>query len=145
MTSGRVVVIGLGPAGPDLVTAATRDAIAQAHVRFLRTARHPSAALVEGAIAFDDAYESAATIEDVYAEIVRRVIDAAHEHGEVLYAVPGSPAVGERSVELLRDAAASGSIELSVVPALSFVDLAWARLGVDPVTRACASSTRTGS
>jgi tetrapyrrole methylase family protein/MazG family protein len=85
------------------------------------------------AISFDDVYETADTIEDVYAEIARRVIEGARQHGEVLYAVPGSPAVGERSVELLREAAASGVIELSVVPALSFVDLAWARLGVDPI------------
>jgi tetrapyrrole methylase family protein/MazG family protein len=133
VSDGRVVVVGLGPAGPDLVTAATRDAISHASLRFLRTARHPSSELVEDAIAFDDVYDAADTIEDVYVEIARRLTDAAHEHGEVLYAVPGSPAVGERTVDLLREAAASGDIELTVVAALSFVDLAWARLGVDPV------------
>jgi tetrapyrrole methylase family protein/MazG family protein len=133
VTSGRVVVVGLGPAGPELATAAAREAIAHVAVRFVRTKRHPSAALVEDATAFDDVYDAAETIDDVYPEIARRLVEAAHEHGEVLYAVPGSPAVGERSVELLREAAASGVIELTVVPALSFVELAWARLGVDPV------------
>jgi tetrapyrrole methylase family protein/MazG family protein len=135
VSSGRVVVVGLGPAGPDLVTAAARDAISHASVRFVRTERHPSSALVADAIAFDGVYESADTIDDVYVEIARRLTEAAHEHGEVLYAVPGSPAVGERTVELLREAAASGDIELTIVPALSFVDLAWARLGIDPVAR----------
>jgi len=48
----------------------------------------------------------------------------------VAYAVPGSPAVGERTVELLRS---DSSISLEVVPGVSFCELAWERLGVDPV------------
>jgi tetrapyrrole methylase family protein / MazG family protein len=46
---GRVVVVGLGPAGPDLVTAAALDAIARLPARFVRTRRHPSASVVGGA------------------------------------------------------------------------------------------------
>ncbi len=46
------------------------------------------------------------------------------------YAVPGSPLVAERTVALLR---ADPRVSVEVVPALSFLDLAWARLGVDPV------------
>jgi tetrapyrrole methylase family protein/MazG family protein len=134
VSAGRVVVVGLGPAGPDLVTAATRDAIARVATRFVRTNRHSSSAVVEGAHSFDDVYEGAESIDAVYPAIVDRLRAAAAEHGEVLYAVPGSPAVGERTVELLRVAAAEEEIELEVVPALSFVDLAWTRLGVDPLT-----------
>ena len=48
----------------------------------------------------------------------------------MLYAVPGSPAVAERSVELL---VADERVATEVHPALSFADLAWARLGVDPL------------
>ncbi len=36
----------------------------------------------------------------------------------------------ERSVQLLR---ADGRVDVEVLPAMSFLDLAWARLGVDPV------------
>jgi tetrapyrrole methylase family protein/MazG family protein len=133
VSRGRVVVVGLGPAGPDLVTGATVEAIERVPSRFVRTTRHPSAEIMGEATSFDAVYESAATIEDVYREIVDRLVEAANETGEVLYAVPGSPAVGERTVELLRERAAAGAIELDVVPAMSFVDLAWTRLGVDPV------------
>ena len=129
----RVVVVGLGPAGPDLVTAATTTAIERVAVRFVRTTRHPAAALVEAAQSFDEVYERAGSIEDVYPAIVDRLVEAATKHGEVLYAVPGSAAVAERTVVLLREAAAADRIELEVVPALSFVDLAWTRLAVDPV------------
>ena len=129
--TARVTVVGLGPGGPDLVTAGTLAELDRVPVRFLRTTRHPSASVVVDARSFDDVYEGAERIEDVYAAIVEALVAAAEEHGEVLYAVPGSPRVAERSVDLL---AADGRVEVDVVPALSFLDLAWVRLGVDPLT-----------
>ena len=128
-SAGRVTVVGLGPAGPDLVTAAALDAIARIPVRFVRTTRHPSASLTDGATSFDDVYETATSMDEVYATIVERLVTAAGQHGEVLYAVPGSPAVAERTVQLL---VADGRVVVDVVAALSFLDLAWTRLGVDP-------------
>ena len=127
--AGRVTVVGLGPAGPDLVTAAALDAIARIDVRFVRTTRHPSASLVGGAASFDEVYEASSSMDEVYETIVDRLVAAAVEHGEVLYAVPGSPAVAERTVHLL---VAREDVEVEVIPALSFLDLAWTRLGVDP-------------
>jgi tetrapyrrole methylase family protein/MazG family protein len=126
-----VVVVGLGPAGPDLVTAATQAALDRVPRRFLRTARHPSAHVVADATTFDHIYEEAGTLDGVYATIVDRLVKAAQAEGEVLYAVPGSPVVAERTVELLR---ADGRVHVTVVPALSFLDLVWTSLGVDPMT-----------
>lgn len=126
----RVVVAGLGPAGPDLLTAATREALERIPTRWLRTARHPAAATVPGAATFDELYERADTLEEVYAGIVDALVEAAASSGEVLYLVPGSPAVAERSVELLRR---DGRVAVEVLPAVSFLDLAWDRLGVDPL------------
>ncbi|HEY9557396.1 MAG TPA: MazG family protein, partial [Acidimicrobiales bacterium] len=122
--------MGLGPAGPDLLTAGTLDAIGAASRRFLRTRRHPAAVAVPDAEDFDAVYEASASFDEVYAAIVEAVVAAAEADGEVLYAVPGSPVVAERTVELLH---ADPRVELEVLPALSFLDLAWARLGVDPV------------
>jgi len=132
MSRPRVVVVGLGPAGPELVTAATDAAIAGIDLRFVRTLRHPAATAVPDALSFDHHYERADTIEEVYAAIVEDLVAAATREGTVLYAVPGSPAVAERTVELLR---ADPRVDVTVHPALSSVDLAWARLGVDPLDR----------
>jgi tetrapyrrole methylase family protein/MazG family protein len=128
----RIVVCGLGPAGPDLVTAATHDAVGRIPHRFLRTARHPAAGVVGEVATFDHLYDEADTIDAVYAAIVEALVAAAGERGEVLYAVPGSPAVAERTVELLL---ADDRVAVEVLPALSFADLAWVRLGIDPVER----------
>jgi tetrapyrrole methylase family protein/MazG family protein len=129
---GRVVVVGLGPGDPAQLSLAAADAIKRIPTRFLRTARHPSASAVPGATAFDDVYESASSLEDVYVAIVDTVVAAA-EGSEVLYAVPGSPMVAERTVELLR---ADHRVDVEVVPGLSFLDLVWTRLGVDPLASA---------
>jgi len=127
---GHVTVVGLGPGGPEYVTQQTLDSIAVHAHRFIRTMRHPSASLVGDATSFDDVYEAADTFADVYGEITERLVTAAAEHGDVLYAVPGSPLVLERSVRhLMSDA----RVRCSVLPAMSFLDVAFARLGIDPV------------
>ena len=126
---GRITVAGLGPGDPGLLTVATQHAIAGAARRFVRTTRHPSAHLIKPAVSFDHLYERAATIDEVYRGIVDALLAAAGD-GDVLYAVPGSPLVAERTVELLRAEAAS---QVEVLPAMSFLDVAWTRLGVDPV------------
>ena len=128
---GRVVVVGLGPAGPDLCTSATLDAIARVPRRFVRTVRHPSVSVLgDDVTSFDDLYERAASFDEVYAGVVELLVAAAQEHGEVLYAVPGSPRVAERSVQMLCE---DERVQTEVVPALSFLDLAWVVLGIDPL------------
>ena len=124
------MVVGLGPAGPDLLTAGTLAAIEAASVRFVRTTRHPAAGAVPDATSFDALYERAESMAQVYRDIVDELVSAALVEGEVLYAVPGSPAVAEHTVELLL---IDGRVDVEVLPALSCLDLAWTRLGVDPV------------
>jgi tetrapyrrole methylase family protein/MazG family protein len=128
--TGRVVVVGLGPGDPRLVSAAATEAIAACAVRFVRTSHHPSAGLVEPATSFDALYERGQSLDEVYAAIVEQLVRAALAHGDALYAVPGSPLVAERSVELL---GADRRVETYLIPSLSFLDLAWARLGIDPI------------
>jgi len=129
----RITVVGLGPAGDDYLTTNVRDLLARSRRTFLRTVRHPAAMVVDGAESFDHLYETAATFEEVYQAIVEELIAAAADEvpEPVLYAVPGSPLVAERTVELLR---ADTRVEVTVIPSLSFLDLAWERLGVDPLS-----------
>jgi tetrapyrrole methylase family protein / MazG family protein len=130
-----VEVVGLGPGGPDLVTAGTLevfDSVPPA-ARFLRTTRHPAAVVGGASTSFDHRYEAGSTLDEVYASIVEDLVGAAGRTGRVVYAVPGSPVVAERTVELLL---ADPRVEVVVHPALSFLDLTWVRLGVDPVATA---------
>ena len=132
--AGRVVVAGLGPGGADLLLPAARAVIVGTapERRFVRTRRHPAVDDLAGDgvefVSCDDLYDSADRIDDVYVAIADRLLTAAGG-GDVCFAVPGSPAVGERSVALLRERLGK---RLVLVPGLSFLDLAWLRLGVDP-------------
>jgi tetrapyrrole methylase family protein / MazG family protein len=125
-------VAGLGPGDVDLITAGTKTLIEKAGPgkAFLRTRIHPAASIGAHMESFDDLYESSETFEDVYTGIVERLVAAAIAQGEVLYVVPGSPMVAEHAVELLLD---DPRVTVKLEPALSFVDLSWTSLGIDPV------------
>lgn len=133
----RVVVVGLGPAGADLLLPAARAALGAVDpsARFVRTARHPAVDdLARAGIAlqsFDAIYDTGTDLESVYRTIADRLVEAARRHGTVVYAVPGSPAVAERTVALLRER--TTEIELVEVAGLSFVDLVWSRARIDPL------------
>jgi tetrapyrrole methylase family protein / MazG family protein len=125
-------VVGLGPAGPAYLTSEVRQLMAGAGRTFLRTARHPAAEGLSGVVALDHVYEAENTFDEVYAAIVEELVAAATAQAPepIVYAVPGSPLVAERTVELLRR---EPRVDLTVVPGLSFLDLAWQRLGIDPL------------
>ncbi len=130
----RLTVVGLGPAGLDLVLPAGRSAIEGATRRFVRTCRHPAVDELEQAgvrfDSFDHVYDREPELDRVYSAIVDALVDSAPG---TVYAVPGSPVVAERTVVLLRERLGD---ELEVIPGVSFADLAWARLGVDPLAGA---------
>jgi len=125
----RIDIVGLGPAGADLVTAGTLALIDEIEHRFVRTQRHPAAPLAR-ATSFDYHYESLDEFEAVYQRIVADLVAAATTHGRVLYAVPGSPRVAEHTVDLL---AARTDVHVVVHGALSFLDLSWVALAIDPI------------
>jgi tetrapyrrole methylase family protein/MazG family protein len=131
----RVTVVGLGPAGPELTDPRTRSflleqASSNKETVFLRTKFHPAAAGLEHVNSFDELYEEAKDFSSLYRAIVDKLVETASTSGQVVYATPGSPLVAEATVELLRQ---REEVEVAIWPALSFLDLAWLRLGVDPV------------
>jgi len=125
-----VQIIGLGPAGTGLLSQAATELIGRVDERRLRTRHHPAAAALAAAPSYDEVYDAAESIDEVYPAIVELLVADATEFGEVLYAVPGSPVVAEHTVELLL---ADERVRAVVHPAMSFLDLSWARLGIDPV------------
>ena len=127
LTAGRHR--GLGPAGPDLLTAGTLARIEAVPHRYLRTRRHPAAAAVGEADDFDDLYESATSFDEVYAAIVEALVTRRRTTAR---AVRGAR-FDRRGRTSGGAAARRPRVEVEVLPALSYLDLAWARLGVDPV------------
>ena len=125
-----IVIVGLGPGGLEHTTEQTIEALDRIPHRYLRTSIHPSASLVADATSFDNVYEEADTFEDVYTEIAGRLVGAAIEFGEIVYAVPGSPLILEQTVRHVRD---RDEVDCFILPAMSFLDVAWSKLGIDPI------------
>ena len=130
-----IAIVGLGPAGISQVSASARSLIDEATTVVFRTTRHPAAyelATARTVVTCDDLYDSFAEFDDVYAAITERVL-AATALGSVVYAVPGSAVVGERAVHQIRSRASEAGIPVTVDPGLSFLDLVYVAVGLDPI------------
>src|SRR5664280_437786 len=132
----RIDVVGLGPAGPELITAEALALMAAAPALFLRTARHPAVAGLPLTRSFDHHYERCDTFEEVYRAIVDDLLAPVPAERAVVYAVPGAPMVAERPVPLLQGApaVARGAAVLVIQPSVSCLDVGVVRMGVDPVS-----------
>ena len=132
---GTLTIVGLGPGAAGHLSLETLKLLEERFV-ILRTEVHPTVAeLKRRGISFiscDAWYEKEATFEEVYDKISSFVIEQA-KNKEVVYAVPGSPLVAERTVSLLREKAKRNNIPLTIKPAMSFLDLAYVDLGIDPI------------
>jgi tetrapyrrole methylase family protein/MazG family protein len=104
-------------------------------VVWFRTLRHPTVeglALTGRVESFDGLYETHERFEDVYAAIVDRLLALAAQ-GEVVYAVPGHPLVGEATVRALLPRAREAGVGVRIVDGLSFIEPVCGALGIDPL------------
>ena len=131
----QLTVAGLGPGSAGLITRETWVRIEAAEHIILRTRIHPTVEVLDAEgisyATYDDFYEEADDFEELYEEIVDDLFARAAEH-DVLYLVPGSPFVAERTVQLLRERAAEVGIPLEILPAMSFLEPLFAALSIDP-------------
>lgn len=129
-----LTIVGLGPGEVDDLSRRAWRTLKQAKTVFLRTSQHNCVPCLPqtGATyhSFDELYEKLDSFEDVYAVIVRRVIEAAKQGG-VVYAVPGDPLVGESTVTQLLARAKAEGIAVEIVNGISFVEPTLALLGID--------------
>ncbi len=125
-----IQLVGLGPGSAEALPPRAFSLLTSGLPVLLRTERHPvlqaeplASALKQLPVtALDDEYEFGASFADTYAAIVARVLRAQAVHGEIVYAVPGHPLVGETTVALLLAQTKRLGIPTKVTGAPSFVD-----------------------
>jgi len=78
----------------------------------------------------DYIYESSDTFDEVYAGIAERIVSEAETRGQVVYAVPGHPLVGEASVQALIRKARERDVQVEIVGSQSFIEAALEALGL---------------
>ena len=129
-----LTIVGLGPGDLDDLSRKAFRTLKQASMVYLRTSHHGCVSCLPqndvSYTSFDHLYDTAEDFEQVYATIVRQLIDAAKEN-DVVYAVPGDPLVGESTTTRLLSAAKEASITVEIVSGISFVEPTLKLLGVD--------------
>lgn len=136
MADYKLTVAGLGPGDAGLITRETWARIKAAEHVILRTRIHPTVEALDAAgisyETYDAFYEEADDFDLLYERIVDDLLTRIRE-SDVLYLVPGSPFVAERTVQLLRERAIEEGILLEILPAMSFLEIIFAAVGLDPV------------
>ncbi len=128
-----ITIVGLGPGSLDRLPDTTRRLLLdESRPVLVRTLHHPAAeelAELRAVESCDEFYTNSEQFDDVYSAIAKRVLEMAGQR--VIYAVPGSPGVGEFAVGKIRAMAAN----VEVVPGESFVDAVLELVGYDPLDR----------
>ena len=167
----KLVVLGAGPGDYGSVSLGTLNELESLDVLIVRTMVHPSIAKLcevaanSGALVLtcDPLYEVYSNFDALYREMARWVgefaFDSRRRHAllqgfgkifekpvdldaalRVGYLTPGSPNVAEKSVDLLRE---SYNDQVTVLPAVSFLDLALLAMNVDPFAKSFISKSLT--
>ncbi len=133
----EILVVGTGPGPVSLLTREAEGELLAAEKVFFRMSAHPVYRWLEERgkllVCFDRIYMTPKlTYPQVYEFIVEALIKEATVRGRAVYALPGNPWVFESTTGWLqRDAPAKG-IAVRVVPGMSFLELVYAELALDP-------------
>ncbi|MCB9454459.1 MAG: nucleoside triphosphate pyrophosphohydrolase [Anaerolineaceae bacterium] len=128
-----LTILGLGPGDVNDLTRKAWRALETAKTVYLRTNQHPCVPhLPQGVVyhSFDSVYDTMDDFAAVYTAIVERVLAAARA-GDVVYAVPGDPLVGESAAKQLLEKAKAAGIPVEIISGVSFIEPALALLGID--------------
>ena len=134
---GEITIVGLGPGSFGLITVETLELLKTAETLLLRTAKHPTVTdIMARGISFtsyDYVYEEQKSFNEVYSTIAHECLGQAAMGKKVVYAVPGSPLVAEKTVTLIRELATEQGIPVTILPGMSFLEVLYTRLAIDPI------------
>jgi tetrapyrrole methylase family protein/MazG family protein len=131
----RITIVGLGPGHVDDVSRRAWNTLDQAHTVYLRTAHHGCVPHLPQQnttyITFDEIYDSLDDFDAIHQTITERLIYACQQDGDVIYAVPGDPLVGESTTTRLLSQAHDAGIEIRIIHGISFIEPMLAAMGID--------------
>jgi tetrapyrrole methylase family protein/MazG family protein len=137
-TFAGITILGLGPGDPGLLTRQAWDWLQQIPEVYVRTRQHPTLSGLPSSLkvySFDEFYDQGQRFEEVYEQIVQKVLELGKRPVGVTYAVPGHPFVAEATCpEIVRRAKAQG-LPVQVIEGVSFLEPVCTALGLDPFPR----------
>lgn len=134
--ASKIILLGLGPGDPALLTQAAVQILESSPEIYLRTIHHPTVAGFPASLqihSFDDLYDQYPSYDDVYAHIIEQVLQLGLRPQGIVYAVPGHPFVAEATCPEIARRARTQGIPVQVIEGLSFIEPTFTALGVDPL------------
>ncbi|HBX69995.1 MAG TPA: nucleoside triphosphate pyrophosphohydrolase, partial [Chloroflexi bacterium] len=131
----HITLLGLGPGDANLLTRQAWQTLQSSTEIYLRTRQHPVVQDLPANLtifSFDDLYEKLDSFEDVYAQIVEKILELGQRPAGVLYAVPGHPLIAETTGPEILRRAREMEIPTRIVEGLSFLEPTFTALGLDP-------------
>ncbi|MGA2490456.1 MAG: nucleoside triphosphate pyrophosphohydrolase [Anaerolineales bacterium] len=133
-----ITLLGLGPGDPAKLTREAWDVLGSIGEIWLRTKQHPIVAGLPVSLrvySFDDLYDNSDSFDEVYAGIVKKVLELGQRPEGVVYAVPGDPFLAEATCPVIAQRARDAGLPLKIVSGLSFLEPVFTALGLDPYPR----------
>lgn len=129
----KIYIFGLGPSSLDQMPKGLYERIIEQEKIYLRTMEHPAAKELENESleieSFDYLYEKEnQEFEEVYEEIVSHLKEKVKDE-DLYYGVPGHPAVGETTVQMLL----KENIAVEILGGKSFIDDLFSAVKMDPI------------
>jgi uncharacterized protein YabN with tetrapyrrole methylase and pyrophosphatase domain len=131
-----IMIVGLGPGPLGQLTKEAEAELLAADKVFFRTGAHPVYGWLEKlgkhVACFDRLYDLPwKQGGEVYEFMVSALLKEAELHGNVTFALPGSPVFLEDSTRLLRERASAAGLQVRLIHGLSFVEEALELLNLD--------------
>ena len=131
-----IIILGLGPGDPGLLTRRSWEIISSIKEIYLRTDQHPTVSGFPKELvihSFDHFYEEEIPFQQVYQRIAAEIINQAKKSPGVVYAVPGDPFVAEETPAMILSHAKQENLSIEIVPGVSFLEPTFAALEMDPL------------
>ncbi|MGH2444062.1 MAG: nucleoside triphosphate pyrophosphohydrolase [Chloroflexota bacterium] len=133
----NLIVVGLGPGTWQGLTIEAAEILRSASSVYVRSLLQPSLDSIREHLpgvdfhSFDHLYERSTDFEEIYAAIVEELFQVIERSSAaIVYAVPGSPSIGETSVRLLLEGCRQREIPVRIIPGLSYLEPLLAAAGV---------------
>ena len=131
-----IYVLGLGPGDPLDMPGRNLSLMRSDYPVYLRTKQHPVIPYLQregiGMHPLDHFYEKFDSFEQVYSAMTAFLLQEAQKERAVVFAVPGSPLVGEAVVRLLKEHGPANGVKIEIFPAPGFLDSLYQLLEIDP-------------
>ncbi len=133
----KIIVLGMGPGKEEFLTLKAYRLLKEGKFPiYLRTKIHPTVQFLDkegiSYTSFDSLYEEEEDFDVLYQKIAKCLVEKAKEEQTILYVVPGSPMVAEKTVEELIEYEKEGLLSLEIVSGVSFLDLMMEKAKIDP-------------